>query len=352
MKEDFFIKKNWSIKDAMKQMNKTGEKILFAVDDDNSLLGSLTDGDVRRWILKEGKLTDHVDKIYNKNPIFVTANYGIENVKQLMLKNKIEWIPVLGTDRKIIEVLLWNNIFGDGVVVPKEKLSMPMVIMAGGKGERLDPFTRILPKPLIPIGERPIIDIIMDKFSQYGITEFYISINHKARMIKFYFEETNTAYNIHYLEEREPLGTAGSLRFLKGRLKGSFFVTNCDIIINCDYAEIARFHAQNDYDLTMVGAFRHHTIPYGICEIKKGGILKTITEKPEYDFIVNTGMYILKSNVLRFIPKNTLFHMTNLVQEIRKNNGKIGVFPVAEKSWIDVGQWEEYKKSIANMKES
>jgi len=206
-----------------------------------------------------------------------------------------------------------------------------------------------LPKPLIPIGDKPIIDIIMDKFSQQGVKEFYITINHKHRMIKSYFEEVNTKYTIHYIEEKEPLGTAGSLKLLKGKIKDPVLVTNCDIIINADYSEVVDFHNLNNYDMTIVGSFRHYTIPYGICEIENGGILKAITEKPEYDFLVNTGMYILKNKAIDLIPDNKLFHITDLVKSLKDDKGRIGIFPVSEKSWVDVGQWEEYKKAIEKL---
>ena len=221
-----------------------------------------------------------------------------------------------------------------------------MVIMAGGKGTRLDPFTRILPKPLIPIGDKAIIDIIMDKFADQGIKEFYVSINTKAHMIKSYFKEVNTKYSISYIEEEEPLGTAGSLKFLEGRIKGSVLVSNCDIIVDCDYAEVVDFHRNNGYDVTIVGSYRHFTIPYGICEIEKNGLLKDLKEKPEYDFLVNTGMTVLGKKTLGLIPAGEKFHITDLITRVRENRGKVGVFPINEKSWIDVGHWEEYHKSV------
>jgi dTDP-glucose pyrophosphorylase len=346
MVRPFLITKNNSVKDAMKQMNKIGEKALFIVDENNKLLGSLTDGDVRRWVLKEGSIKEDVDKVYRRNPLFVMNNYNIEEVKQLMLSNKIEWIPVINSQREIIEVLLWQDIFDKTVIFPKAGLDIPVAIMAGGKGTRLDPFTRILPKPLIPIGEKAIIDIIMDKFFQYGIVEFYIAINHKAKMIKAYFEEMNSRYTIHYIEEESPRGTAGSLRKLQGKIKDSLLVSNCDIIVDCDYTEVITFHNENNYDISIIGSFRHFTIPYGICEIANRGILKEIKEKPEYDFLVNTGLCVLRKNTLGLIPKNKKFHITDLIKRVKDNGGRVGVFPINEKNWIDVGQWGEYRKSL------
>lgn len=346
MADMFLIKEDMTIKEAMRQMNNAGQKVLFIVDNDKKLLGSLTDGDIRRWILKEGSLGAKVEKIYNKRPLSVTEPCDVEYVKKLMLDSGIEWVPVLNCGGQVTDVLLWKEVFGGQVKAAVRKLDIPVVIMAGGQGTRLDPFTKILPKPLIPIGEKAIIEIIMDKFHHYGIDEFYISINHKAKMIKSYFEEMNTKYTIHYIEEEQPLGTAGGLKFLQGRIKGPLMVSNCDIIIDCDYSEIVDFHNNNDYDLTMVGSFRHFTIPYGVCEIEKNGLLTKIIEKPEYDFLVSTGMCVLKEKMLTLIPENEKFHITDLIKSAQRDGRRIGVFPISEKAWIDIGQWEEYHKSL------
>lgn len=347
--DTFLITENASLKDAMRRMDKVGAKNLFVIDAERKLLGALTDGDIRRWILKGGNVKECLENVYNRTPYFVTENYDKNEVKEIMLKHRIERVPVTAGDKEIVDVLFWENIFGEKTLVLKKQLDIPVVIMAGGKGTRLDPFTRILPKPLIPIGEKAIIDIIMDKFSDYGIKDFYVSINHKAKMIKSYFEETRPPYNISYIEENSPLGTAGSLTFLKGKIEESVMVSNCDIIVDCDYSEVTEFHNNNKYDITIVGSFRHFTIPYGICEIEKDGLLIGMTEKPEYDFLVNTGMSVLRKNVLELIPKDKKFHITNLVECVKNQGGKVGVFPINSKSWIDVGEWEEYRKSVRLM---
>lgn len=344
------ISTGMSIKEAMRQMDNAGEKTLFVVDDKKKLLGSLTDGDIRRWILKEGRLDEKVETACNSNPLFVKEPYDLGNVKKLMLKKAVEGIPVVDNDKKLIEVLLWRDILGDTRKPVVRKLGVPVVIMAGGKGTRLDPFTRILPKPLIPIGEKTIIDLIMDKFSAYGVDRFYITINHKARMIKSYFEETNDRYKIEYIEEEKPLGTAGSLRFLKEKIEKTILVSNCDMIIDCDYCEIVDFHNDNHYEMTIVGSLRNFTIPYGICEIEKNGLLRKITEKPEFDYLVNTGMCLIEKKALSLIPPNRVFHVTDLVVKIQETGGKVGVFPINPKSWIDVGRWEEYRNSVKLLK--
>jgi NDP-sugar pyrophosphorylase family protein len=220
--------------------------------------------------------------------------------------------------------------------------------MAGGKGTRMKPFTNILPKPLIPIGEKTMLEVIMEEYSKYGIHEYYLSVNYKRNMIKAYFEDEPNNYEIHYIEEDEPLGTAGSLKLVEHIIKTPFFVSNCDILVKGDYDKMYDFHIQGGFDLTIIGTMQHHQVPYGVCEIKEGGELIKIIEKPEYDFLVNTGMYILQPNVLDYIPENKFFHITHLIEGLKEKGGKVGVYPISEKSWIDVGQWNSYLNFVTN----
>ena len=227
---------------------------------------------------------------------------------------------------------------------------MKAVIMAGGKGTRLDPFTRILPKPLIPIGDKTILEIIIDKFMDYRVNHFYISVNHKAKIIKSYFEELDPDYDLTFLYEEKPLGTVGALKQLEGKIEGNIVLTNCDIIIDADYADILKNHRDNNNGITVVASLKHYNIPYGICEIENGGTLVCIKEKPEYDFLVNTGMYIIDSKLVKFIPENEFFHITHLIEAVQKQGTRIGVYPISENSWIDTGEWVEYKNAIEKLK--
>ncbi len=347
--EDFLIECSKAVKQAMRQLSDLGEKELFVIDSQGQLMGALSDGDIRKWILQEGPLDAPVESVCNQNPRFVGEGYDLEEVKRTMLDLKIECIPVVDGDRHITKVLTWDEVFVGKVEKSHEKLGVSVVIMAGGKGSRLDPFTRILPKPLIPVGDKPIIEVIMDKFSEYDINDFYISVNHKARMIKSYFDEVNGKYRISYIEETKPLGTAGSLRLLENRLADPFIVTNCDVLIDCDYAQLIHFHQEHAYDLTLVVSYRHYVIPYGVCEIQ-GGMLKTIKEKPELDLLINTGMYVMGNKVLNLIPKDEFLDFNELILNAQAAGYQVGVFPVNDKSWLDVGQWEEYQKTINQFK--
>jgi len=340
------IDKSASAKDAMKQLDKTAEKILFVVEDNNKLIGSLTDGDIRRWILKDGDISTAVTDVCFKGTYYIETKYDLEQVKTEILKRKIVYVPVVNENKEIVEFLIWDKLFDQKIVrKSKDKLDAEVVIMAGGKGTRLDPFTRILPKPLIPIGDKTILEIIIEKFTAYGNNEFFISVNHKAKIIKSYFEEIQPEYYLQYIYEEKPLGTVGALKNLDGQVNKNIILTNCDIIIEADYSDLLRHHNDKNNDITIVASLKHYNIPYGICEIENGGQLINIKEKPEYDLLVNTGMYVIKPEILKHIPKDEFFHITHLIEKI-KSIHQIGIYPISENSWVDTGEWVEYKKAV------
>jgi len=343
----FLINKYDSAKLGMKKLDSSRKKILFVVDNDRMLVGSITDGDLRRWILSEGSLNASVLEVCNKNPFALTKVYSTEEVKRIVLTEQFSAVPILDNEKRIIDIILLEELFHDSKVnLKKKSIDIPIVIMAGGQGKRLEPFTQVLPKPLIPIGDKTIIEIIIDKFLDFGINKFYISINHKAKIIAAFFEDINPAYQIEFIYEKFPLGTIGALASLKGKLNSPILVTNCDIIINTDYSDFLEFHKENNYDISLVASLMHYKIPYGTCEIESGGKLTTFTEKPEFNFLASTGMYILNHELISLIPDDTFFHITDLIALVRKEGGTVGVFPISEDSWLDTGEWQEYKKTI------
>ncbi len=338
------------VRDALKQLEASERKTLFVVDGENRLVGTLTDGDIRRWILAEGNLDGTVEKICNTNPCVVYGDYDLGWIKREMLERRIGSIPVINASREVVDVLFWETIFGENLVRKQASpIELPVVIMAGGKGTRLDPFTRILPKPLIPLGEKTVIEFIIDSFVKCGVAKFYISVNYKSKIIKSYFEELNPPYVIEYIYEDKPLGTAGSLRHLRGNIVTPLIVTNCDVIIKADYRDIVEHHISSRNDITLVASLKNYNIPYGVCEIGSGGRLSRIREKPEYNFLVNTGIYLLQPETLELIPENEFFHITHLIEKVQAAGGRIGVFPISDKSWIDTGEWVEYKNALTQL---
>jgi len=251
---------------------------------------------------------------------------------------------------KLIDIIFWETIFNNEKNKKNNRLDTPVVIMAGGKGTRLEPFTKLLPKPLVPVHDKPIIEHIIERFTEVGCNEFLLTVNYKGRILKAYFEELQPKYKVNFVEEQEPLGTAGSLRSFDGVFNQPFFVTNCDTIVRTDYASLYEFHMKGEYDITLVASDKEYIIPYGTCELNDSGHLSRINEKPKYDFLINTGLYVLSPNVLKLIPVNSLYHITHLIEDAKKQGKKVGVFPVDDDAWIDVGQWADYLKCVESLK--
>jgi dTDP-glucose pyrophosphorylase len=346
----FLVPQTHTIRQAMEQLEKTEEKIVFVVDGELRLIGSLTDGDIRRWILADGDLKAEVLRVCNRNPFVAEETFAIEQLRADMVSGNFGCVPVVNASREVLRLVFWKELFqGDGAIKPKRRLDLPVVIMAGGRGTRLAPFTNVLPKPLIPVGDRTIIEVIIDQFLRYGIDRFHLSINYKSKILKSFFEELAPAYSIAYLEENIPLGTAGGLRALYSPIPENLIVTNCDIVIQADIAELVSFHTDNNYDLTLVASLKEYKIPYGVCELEAGGSLSRIAEKPQYSFLVNTGMYVVRRDRLDLIPVQTRCDMTDFIERIKESGGRIGVFPIGENAWVDTGEWAEYRKALDSL---
>ncbi len=343
--KDIIVRPDFTIKQAMKLMDATKKKILFITNEDHILLGVLNDGDIRRWILKEGDLNGVVAKAMNLNPIVLKRGYSEDEARKSMLSAIVECIPIVDEYKKIIAAIWWTDFFKEQAK-EKRTIDAPVVIMAGGEGKRLLPFTNVLPKPLMPIGERTVIELIISKFAAHGCNDFYLSVNYKSHLIKAYFKDFEADYNINFIDEKEPLGTAGSLCLLESKIDKTFLVCNCDTLIEADYADILDFHKSSKNKITLIASMKHYKIPYGVCEIKTGGYLRGIQEKPEYDRLVITGLYVLEPDVFKDIPDKKLFHMTDFINMYIAKGKKVGVYPVSEKSWTDTGQWEEMQESF------
>ena len=272
--KDIIVKPSITIKDAMKTLELTAKKCLLVVDSKNLLLGTLTDGDVRRSILSGVKFSDKIFGLYKENPFFlIDGKYTNKEAEHLLLDKQIDVIPIVSKKMELVDYLTWFSLNKTKIKAKNSLKNIPIVIMAGGKGTRLEPFTKVLPKPLIPVHEKPIINHIIERFTDVGSTNFFITINYKSSILKAYFKDLQPSYKINFIEEKSPLGTAGSLYYLKGKIKKPFFVTNCDIIIKADYKNIYEFHTEGKYDLTLVASTKEYIIPYGTCEINKKGDL-------------------------------------------------------------------------------
>jgi dTDP-glucose pyrophosphorylase/predicted transcriptional regulator len=347
--KSLLITKDKNIKDAMEAMchiGKTAAKILFVVDKEDVLVGTVTDGDIRRGLLKGLSFNDNIETITFRK--FTSVNHNtpnlLEHVKRLMKKTKIEQIPVVNDRGVILDVFLLIDLFeANKIKVKKKKLPNQVVIMAGGKGMRLDPFTQILPKPLIPVGNKAVIEKIMENFDRCGFSNFVYTLNYKKEFIKLFLSDNNFPYNIGWVEEEEFLGTAGGLSLLKDRIKDTFFVVNCDSMLDADFRRILKWHKDHKSSITIIGCHSEIKIPFGVLQLSEGKFNK-ILEKPVHDMIINTGVYLMEPHVLSYVPQSTHMDMNHLI-EIASEKENICVFPIYD-GWLDIGQWKEYKESV------
>lgn len=340
------INRNISIRDAIKKLDDTGIRILLVTEGER-LEGVVTDGDIRRWILKKGDLECCVSEVMNTNPVCVIYT-NRKLAKKIMQERCMHAIPLINEKREVVDLLFWNEEFSNNLNI-YGNIDLPVVIMAGGKGTRLHPYTKILPKPLIPIGDIPIIERIINKFRDHGCRKFYLTVNYKKNMIKAYFNEIKKEYEVLYVEEEIPLGTAGSLYLLKDTINTTFFLSNCDILIDANYAEILKYHKENNNKITVITSLKNYVIPYGVINLGDEGKIGTIEEKPEYNFLVNTGMYVLEPDVLDDIPKNEFFHITQLIDKYLKQGKNVGTYPVTDNAWLDMGEIKEMERMIERL---
>lgn len=341
-----------TILSALKQMNSVKHRLLIVVQ--NGLYRSmLSIGDIQRAIIRGVEMNYPISDILRVNVSVSTIHENREDIVRYVQEHKIEFMPIIDDNNKIVDVIYWDELFHTHIRHRTELFDLPVIIMAGGMGTRLRPLTNVLPKPLIPIGEQTMVEDIMDRFVECGCHDFYISVNYKAEIIKRYLDNLhNPHYNITYFQEDKPLGTAGSLHLLANQIKDTFFVSNCDIIIDDDYGEILKYHRDNHNVITVVAAIKNIAIPYGTLETKEDGLLCDIKEKPEYTYKINTGMYILEPEIINEIPQNEFYHITYLIEKLMKKGCRVGVYPIADGSWIDIGNWNEYLKYINNYAEN
>ena len=331
------ISKEISIKKALKVISNGAIKIAIVVDKKGKLIGTLTDGDIRRGFLKGLDLNSSIKSIVHKRPITAKKNEIKEKLLKIALSKKIYQIPIIDKKRKVIGVHII-----DEFIKPYNK-SNKVVIMAGGMGIRLRPLTNNLPKPMLKIGNKPILEIIINKIKKSGFKNIIISVNYKSNIIKDHFKNGDKfGVNIEYIHEKKKMGTAGALSLIKAKLNKPFFVINGDVITNLDFEKMIDFHIQHESQATM--CIREYNIesPYGEVKTDKENIV-LIEEKPTHKVFVNAGIYILNPECINFIPKKT-FDMPTLFKKLIAKKKKTVSFPLGE-YWIDIGGFNEYKKA-------
>ena len=335
-------KASMTIVEAMERIDANAKGILFITSDNDDLVGVLTDGDIRRWLIKTADLTSKVEELMNKKPKFL---YVADKAKAVpyMKEKKIHALPILDNNSKLVDIILDDE--ENTISVNSNALeNVPVIIMAGGKGTRLYPYTKILPKPLIPIGDVPILERIINRFYDYGASKYYMTVNYKKGMIKSHFAEIDPEYSIEYIEEDKPLGTAGSIKLIHEKFETPVVVTNCDILIEADYEDIYEYHKTSGNAMTIVAALKNIEVPYGVLKTAEKGVITAFEEKPKLSYFVNTGMYIVNGEMLEKIPEDTFFHMTHLAEKLMAEGLQVGMYPISEESFLDMGEFEEMRR--------
>ncbi len=341
---NYIVSKDITIRDALKILEKNIEKCLFAINKNKKLIGTLTDGDVRRAMLKRANFSSKIEKYLNKKPTTITkGDYEKKNFNLVDLKKQdFKLIPVVSKEKKILKIINPENPSLNKIKSNLIFNSIPVLIMAGGRGLRLKPYTDIVPKPLVPINGISMIEHVLINFRNFGFKNFFVSLNYKSNLIRTFFSLLKKKYKISFLKETKPLGTAGVIKNLKLKKKKDFFVINCDTILKCDFLSLYNFHIKKKNKLTLVASQQLNSIPYGVCKLNKSHNLRKIIEKPSNNILVNTGCYVINSSILRHIKKNQKLDMNELIQKLLRKKIKIGVFPVQKEAWSDFGKISDF----------
>ena len=336
--QKYLIPDDMQITEAIKRIDEGKKKIVFCVRE-HRLVGAFTDGDMRRFILRDGDMRKPVCQAMNHSPISLPILQE-DRARAFVEQNAMAALPLVNERMEVVKIYFRDELESRRVA-STALAEVPLVIMAGGKGTRLYPYTRILPKPLIPIGDMPIMDHIMQRFGQYGIRDVYMILNHKRNMIKAYYSDADMPFNIHYIDEEQFLGTGGGLSLLKGEIHSTFFLSNCDCLLDADYACMYDYHKEHKNAITFILAAKVMSVPYGVVELAQSGAIQALKEKPEYSFLVNTGIYLLEPQVLDTLQDGEAIDFPDIAQRLMADGHSVGGYPITEKSWMDMGQLNE-----------
>lgn len=341
--DNHIIPSKSSVRDALQIIDEQGliANVLFVVDEQDKLIGSLTDGDIRRGLLRGESLASSVCLVINEKFRFLEHPLQASAVK-LMKEQHISFVPVLNEIKEIVEIL----------DVSKYKPSIPVhaIIMAGGKGQRLMPLTKNTPKPLLKIGDKPIIEYNIDRLAKYGINHIHISVNYLGDQLKAYFTDgKNKEVNISYITEVEFLGTIASVKLTNDYKHDTLLVMNSDLLTNIDLYDFYKSFMEEEADMAIASTSYHVDIPYAVMETNGSSQVSSLKEKPRYTYYSNAGIYLIKKELLDLIPDNTFYNVTDLIDRLLELNKKVVSFPIIG-YWLDIGKHEDFKKAQEDIK--
>ncbi|MDD3945058.1 MAG: nucleotidyltransferase family protein [Bacteroidales bacterium] len=326
-----------SILDALRLLQHTAKDLqsLFVVDNTNRMVGTLSDGDIRRGLISGAQLTDCVSKVMHTDFKFIKYGECDVRVIKAFRENRIFLLPILDNNGRIVDIINLRTFYSC--------LPVDAVLMAGGKGERLRPLTEKTPKPLLPVGDKSIIDHNVDRLISYGIKNINVTVNYLKEQIEEHFAEPRNGIQVKTYSEQKFLGTIGSIRFVDNFYNDTVLVMNSDIFTNIDFEDFFLHFLQNNAEMSVAAIPYNVSIPYGILELD-GRDLKGIIEKPKYNYYANAGIYLIKCRALEEIPEDTFFHAIDLVEKLIRQGKKVIRYPL-NGTWIDIGTPQEYERA-------
>ena len=336
--EEITVNKNQTIKEALQIIDKGAIKIAIVLDETQKVIGTLTDGDIRRGLLNGLTLDSTIDNLYFKTPTLANINDSRESIIQKAITKRLYQIPIVDDNGRLVDIEDLATLLK--VTTKRNRV----ILMAGGLGTRLRPLTEDIPKPLLKVGNKPILETIIENFAKYGFVNITISVNYKADMIKEYFGDGSTlGVNIDYIQETKRLGTAGALSLIANRPQEPFFVMNADLLTNVNFSHLLDFHSFENSVATMCVREYDYQVPYGVIETN-GSDITSIKEKPIQSFFVNAGIYTLSPQVFEYIPKNEFYDMPTLFEDMIQKKLKTISFPVHE-YWMDIGRMADFEQA-------
>lgn len=336
------INKNSTIRYALEKLTAIGENLtLFIIDDFEILLGVITDGDIRRGFIKGFTIDDAIFKIMNINFKYILEDQISFEQINLLKGTSANIIPVLTKERKILRFINLNEI--------KAILPIDAVIIAGGRGERLMPLTKDTPKPMLKIGDKPILEHNIDFLKKYGINNIHISVNYLKNIIKDYFTNgSNKNININYIEENMPLGTIGSIKLSKSYKNSDILIMNSDLLTNINLADFYISYKDSGADMSIATTSYNVNIPYAVLDVENGNV-KSFKEKPTYTYYSNAGIYLIKKDLIKEIPENEFYNATDLISKLITQKRNVVTYSILG-YWLDVGKHEDYNKAQEDIK--
>lgn len=336
--KDHLISQNITLLEALARINKLAPEplVLFVLDDDKRMVGTLTDGDARRALIVGASVNDKVEVIMHRNFNYMKAK-EIDDVKEIKRQKELKMtlVPVLDREKHIVDVINLERF--------KTRLPIDAVLMAGGKGERLRPLTEKTPKPLLPVGDKAIIDHNIDRLISYGVQHISVTVNYLKEQIEEHFSEPHNGVQVQTVREPKFLGTIGSIKFVKEFYNDTVLVMNSDLFTNINYEDFYLHFKEHDAEMSVAAVPYTVSVPYGIFDLK-GRDIQGLIEKPTYNYYANAGIYLIKKSALEEIPEDSFFNATDLIEKLISEGKKVIRFPM-NGTWIDIGNPQEYQKA-------